>query len=321
MLRLTIFLAQILALLFSSLASADSPFVTPTEIKPATREHPLARAVLDRDQTEAVRLVQAGISLDLRIDESLVDNLLPRRARMGSDKAGYPLAIAAAALGLPGVLSAIGERAPEVLHVTDSDNKTAINYAAQQGYAKSVAVLLRYGLNPLQPPRGAWASGTPLSRAVAAGHVPVVKLLLDAIPAAQYASERVTEQVWSMTFPQFQDHMEVLHLLLEAGISPNYIAPQGGTALINAIENQNPAQVRLLIRHGAIAFSHHYRGRSAHEWAAYYAGGDASSNAREIAGLVGALKIEPSSWQKDRVTEKFEQTMRLIESPGSSEKR
>lgn len=311
----------LLALMFPILASAGNPVVTAEEAKAASSSQPLARALLARDQAEAVRLIQSGAPLDLSLDEDAVDDLLTKRARMlshGNNKPpGYPLAIAAALLGLPGVLEAMGEREPERLHVADSDNKTAINYAAHQGYAHCVAVLLRHGLNPLQPPHRAWASGTPLSRAVMKGSAPTVKLLLDAIPQAQYASDRVTEQVWSATNtpPQGPEHLAVLQTLLDAGVSPNYIAPQGGSALINAIENQNPAQVRLLIEHGAKAYSHRYRGRSAHEWAASYAGPDAAPAAREIAALVGALEIVPSAWQKDRAIERFEQSLPTIGAP------
>jgi hypothetical protein len=311
----------LLALWFPIWASAKNPLVSVEEAKAASHNTPLVRTLLARDQAGAIRLIQSGTPLDLSIDENTLDDLLTKRARMlsygNNTPPGYPLAIAAALLGLPGVLEAIGEREPARLHVADSDNKTAINYAAHQGYANCVAVLLRYGLNPLQPPRHAWASGTPLSRAVMKGSAPTVKLLLDAIPKAQYTSDRVTEQVWNATGipPQGPEHMAVLQTLLDAGISPNYIAPQGGSALINAIENQNPAQVRLLIEHGAKAYSHAYRGRTAHEWAAYYARPDASPAALEIAGLVGALKVEPSTWQKGKEIEQFENTLRMIGSP------
>ena len=73
---------------------------------------------------------------------------------------------------------------------------------------------------------------------------------------------------------------------------------------------------QLLIAHGAKAYSHRYRGRTAHEWAAYYARPDASPAALEIAGLVDALKVEPSVWQKDKEIENFENTLRVIEAPG-----
>lgn len=293
-----------------------------SHIWPAEREAALAGSLLTRNQAEAVRLIQTGAPLDLNLNEDAVDDQLTKRARNlshgNNTPPGYPLAIAAALLGLPGVLEAIGEREPVRLHVTDSDNQTAINYAAHQGYSHCVAVLLRYGLNPLQPPRHAWASGTPLSRAVMKGSAPTVKLLLDAIPKAQYTSDRVTEQVWSATNTPLQgaEHMAVLQTLLDAGVSPNYIAPQGGSALINAIESHDPAQVRLLIKHGAKAYSHRYRGRTAHEWAAHYAEPDASPAALEIAGLVGALKVEPSTWQKDKEIEKFERTLQMIGAPG-----
>lgn len=283
--------------------------------------HALTQALLARNQAEAVRLIESGVPLDARIDEDTLDDQLTKRARQVSPgdntPPGYPLAIAAALLGLPDVLEAIARREPAHLHVADRDNQTAINYAAHQGYARCVAVLLRHGLNPLQAPHSAWASGTPLSRAVMMGHAPVVKLLLDAIPKAQYGSDRVTEQVWVATFPQLQEHADVLQTLLDAGISPNYIAPQGGSALINAIENQNPAQVRLLIAHGAKAYGHRYRDRTAHEWAEYYAHLDASPAAQEIAGVLGTLRVEPSTWRKDREVEKFEETQRMIGSPGN----
>lgn len=311
----------LLALLFPVWASAGNPVVSAEEAKEASPSQPLVRALLARDQAEAVRLIQSGAPLDLSLDEDTVDDLLTKRARMLSHgnnmPPGYPLAIAAALLGLPDVLEAIGEREPARLHITDSDNKTALHYAAHQGYAACVAVLLRHGLNPLQSPRHAWASGTPLSRAVMKGSAPTVKLLLDAIPKSEYASDRVTEQVWSATNtpPQGPEYMAVLKTLLDAGISPNYIAPQGGSALISAIENQNPAQVRLLIEHGAKAYSQRYRGRTAHEWAAHYAGPDASPAAREIAGLIFQLKVESSDWVKDKEIEQFEKTLRMIESP------
>lgn len=314
----------LLALLFPVWASAENPFVSAETAKAASQNQPLLRALLARNQPEAIRLIQSGAPLDLSLDEDAVDDQLTKRARMLSHgnnaPPGYPLAIAAALLGLPGVLEAMGEREPARLHVTDSDNKNAINYAAHQGYANCVAVLLRHGLNPLQPPRHAWASGTPLSRAVMKGSAPTVKLLLDAIPKAQYTSDRVTEQVWSTTntLPQGPEHMAVLETLLDAGISPNYIAPQGGSALINAIENQNPAQVRLLIEHGAKAYAQRYRGRTAHEWATYYAGPDASPAALEIAALLGALKVEPSTWQKGKEIEQFEKTLHMIELPPST---
>lgn len=309
----------LLALMFPIFASADNSVVAAQEAKAASLSQPLARALLARDQDGAVRLIQSGAPLDLRIDEDSLDELLTKRARNlshgNNTPPGYPLAIAAALLGLPGVLEAVGEREPERLHVADSDNKTAINYAAHQGYVQCVAILLRHGLNPLQPPRHAWASGTPLSRAVMKGSAPTVKLLLDAIPQAQYASDRVTEQVWSATNtpPQGPEHLAVLQTLLDAGISPNYIAPQGGSALINAIENQNPAQVRLLIAHGAKAYSHPYRGRTAHEWAAYYAGPKASPAAEEIVALLGQLKVESTPWRKDREIEQFEKTLDMID--------
>ena len=311
----------LLALLFPVCAVAGNPVVSVGEANATSLNLPLVRALLARSQSEAIHLIQSGAPLDLSLDEATLDDLLTKRASQlshgNNTPSGYPLAIAAALLGLPGVLEAIGEREPARLHVTDSDNKTAINYAAHQGYVQCVAVLLRHGLNPLQPPRHAWASGTPLSQAVMMGHASVVKLLLDAIPKAQYTSDRVTEQVWSTTNtpPQGPEHMAVLQTLLDAGVSPNYIAPQGGSALINAIENQNPAQVRLLIAHGAKAYSHPYRGRTAHGWAAYYAELNDSPEAKKIAELVGTLKEETSTWQKSGEIKQFEETLHLIGAP------
>lgn len=304
---------------FSACSAETTQLVFRGDHQSDIRNDLLTRALLDRNQVEAVHLIQSGVPLDFSIDEDVVDELLTKRARMLSHgnniPPGYPIAITAALFGLPDVLAAIGERESARLHVTDSDNKTAINYAAHQGYDKCVAVLLRHGLNPLQPPKHAWAIGTPLSRAVIKGSAPVVKLLLDAIPKAQYASDRVMEQVWSVTNTpsQGQESIDVLNTLLDAGISPNYIAPQGGSALINAIENQNSEQVRILIAHGAKAYSHRYRGRTAHEWAAYYAGVDASTAAQEIAKQLTQLKVESSDWRKSKEVKGFENTLRMIE--------
>ncbi len=72
----------------------------------------LVRAVLADQPDEAVRLIEAGAALEVQASPAALNKLLPRHRRMDSDGrtplAGYPLAIAAAALGQPRVLHAIG---------------------------------------------------------------------------------------------------------------------------------------------------------------------------------------------------------------------
>lgn len=281
--------------------------------------HPLAAAILENNQEAAVAIIRAGIPPEFQIDRSAMLDRLPSRRWMrtvSDDTPDYPVAIAAASLGECRVLEALARYAPQALNASDADHRNGLHYAAQGGFVACIDVLLRHDLDPLQAPLSAPISATPLALAVQAGHAEAVRRLLAAIPKSQYGAVPITQLVWISTYPQLQDKPELLQALLDAGVPPNYIAPQGGTALINAIENRNPAQVRLLIEHGAKTDTHRYRDRTAHEWAAYYNEGYyQSAIGQDIQAMVQRLSPEASDWHKDKKTEEVERLYRLIETP------
>ncbi len=69
----------------------------------------------------------------------------------------------------------------------------------------------------------------------------------------------MAEQVWHAA--GFND-TPTLRVLLNAGVAPNYIAPQGSTALITSVKYGKLAQVQMLLKAGATVDDHHYKGQT-----------------------------------------------------------
>lgn len=287
-----------------------NPFIRPDE-----QRHPLVQAVLDRNDQEALRLIEAGAELDVEASRDALDRRMPSHFRpRGTGETpvlGYPLAIAAAARGMPKVLAAIGQRAPELLHRTDTNGRTALAYAAMAGYPNTTRVLLSHGLSPLHPAKEYPISETPLHLAVQLKEAEVVPLLMAAIPREQLGHTAVIESVW---IAAGFDNTAILKALLEAGASPNYIARQGGTALIVAVNDQNLEAVRLLLKHRATVDDHLYRGKSVRQYAEQQAERD-SPKAREILELIRQAPKVDRGWQKSRDTKAMEDIWQMIENP------
>lgn len=287
-----------------------NPFIRPDE-----HRHPLVQAVLDRNDQEALRLIEAGAELDIEASRNALDRRMPSHFRpRGSGETpvlGYPLAIAAAARGMPKVLAAIGQRVPELLHRTDTDGRTALAYAAMAGYPNTTRILLGHGLSPLHPAKQYPISETPLRLAVQLEEAEVVPLLMAAIPRDQLGHTAVIESVW---IAAGFEKTAILKALLEAGASPNYIARQGGTALIEAVNDRNLEAVRLLLKHGATVDDHLYRGKSVFQYAEQQAERD-SPKAREILELIRQAPKVDRGWQKSRDTKAMEDIWQMIENP------
>lgn len=220
---------------------------------------PLARALLRRDEDEALRLIEAGASLDDTVSELEVRRLAEPRVKVayvgGEPEKGYPLVVLAAVADLPRVVEAMGRRSVDRVRALDPNGYSALAWAARQGCDATVKTLLAFGLDPL-------AAGTdnytPLSLAVRKKQPGSVALLIRAIPTARYSDIAVAEHVWLAAY--FND-TPTLRALLEAGVPPNYVSPQGNTALIASVVDSRLEAVRLLLTHGARADTHLYRGR------------------------------------------------------------
>lgn len=273
----------------------------------------LVRAVLADQSDEAVRLIESGADLEVEASHRAMDDLLPRQRHMERDGRtpllGYPLAIAAAALGQPRVLRAIGQRDAKRLQATDIQGRTALAYAARSGFVESTRYLLSQGLDPLKHANRAPFSNTPLALAVQEKRVETVALMLAAIPKEKYAGVEVAEQVWMASS---SDDIALLRTLLEAGVPPHYISPQGSTALINSVLYHRLEHVRLLLKHGATVDEHRYKGLTIFEMAKANTvkGGD---DAQEIGQLIQAAPRTASTWEKPANSQQLENLWKMIE--------
>ena len=138
--------------------------------------------------------------------------------------------------------------------------------------------------------------------AVQEKRVETVALLLAAIPKEKYAGVEVAEQVWMASS---SDDIALLRILLEAGVPPHYISPQGSTALINSVLYYRLDHVKLLLQHGATVDEHRYKGRSVFEIAkaTTVKGGD---DAKEINRLIQAAPRSTTKWEKSKAVEALE---------------
>ncbi len=289
----------------------ENPFIRPDE-----HRFPLVQAVLERNTEEALRLIDAGAPLDVEASPEAMRRTMPYHFQpeaYGQTPAiGYPLAIAAAAQGMPKVLEAIGKRAPELLRRTDTDHRNALAYAALGGFVSSTRILLGHGLDPLHPARVHPISNTPLELATWLSHTDVVALLMAAIPRERLGHTAVLESVW---IAAGRNDLATLKVLLEGGANPNYIAPQGGTALMDAVKYRRIDLVRLLLKHGATVDDHLYRGLNVLQYAEKEAA-NGDPVAREILELIRTAPRQDRGWKKSRDTEALEQLWKMIENPG-----
>jgi hypothetical protein len=244
-----------------------------------------------------------------------MDDLLPRKRQMERDGrtplVGYPLAIAAAAVGMPKVLQAIGQRDPQRLRATDINGRTALVYAARSGFLASTRYLLDQGLDPIKRANTDPISNTPLALAVQEKRSEAVALLVAAIPKEKFTWVEVAEQVWLAA--SFND-LPTLRVLLEAGVPPDYIAPQGSTALISSVIDGNLEQVQLLLKHGVTLDDHPCRGRSIFEHAEAKRQ-TGSKNAEAIHALIQNAPRRERKWEKSPEVETLESLWRMIEHP------
>lgn len=273
---------------------------------------PLVQSLIKRDEAEAVRLVEAGASLDDKVSSHEIRRMAEPQVKVayagGEPERDYPVVILAALADLPRVVAAIGRRAPAALAATDPDGNTALAWASRSGHAEMVRLLLDQGGDPLQRDRN---NHTPLSLAVRRKQAGVTRLLIAAIPRGQYAEIGVVDQVW---LASYGGDTATTRALVEAGVPPDYVAPQGNTALISAVMDSDLERVRLLLDRGAVVHLHRYRGETIFDRAEANLASD-TQDAREIHRLIHAASRREGGWTKSAETELTEELMKLLNPP------
>ena len=270
---------------------------------------PLTQSILKRDEGEALRLIDGGARVDEMVSENEIRRLAAPRVKTayvgGEPPADYPLVVLAAVADLPRVVAAIVKRSPELLAATDPRGNTALAWAARSGHCAVVRLLLESGLDPLRRDDDGY---TPLALAVRKKAAPVVALLVAAIARERYGQTAVAEQVW---IASYQSDSATLRALLEAGVPPNYIAPQGNSALISAVDDVSLERVELLLKHGATVDDHRYRGRDIFEIARAKLSGE-NANAEKIVRLIEGAPRSANRWKKSADVERIETLWQMI---------
>ncbi|CAM9510965.1 unnamed protein product, partial [Hapterophycus canaliculatus] len=158
--------------------------------------------------------------------------------------------------------------------VTDKDGVTTLMSAASHGHAQACKVLLDAG-SPLDTK--ASSGGTALMFAAAAGYTDVVTLLLDrgadanaTVKASETYKANVlkskvgdgdspagvethTDGVTSLMVAAVGGHMDVMHVLVEAGADVRAVDEQGLSALLNAVKGNFGDAASYLVEKGADA--------------------------------------------------------------------
>lgn len=273
---------------------------------------PLVQSLLKRDETEALRLIENGASLVDFVSEHEIRRMAEPRVKIsyigGEPKADYPLAILAAVADLPRVVAAMCTRMPGALSAPDPKGNTALAWAARSGHVEVIKVLLAHGLDPLHRDDDNY---TPLSLAVYKEQAEAVRLLIAAIPRERYREVGVFDQVWMASY---LGDTPTLRVLLEAGVPPDYIAPQGNTALISAVGDGDLERVKLLLKHGATVDEHPYKGKNIFEIAEEKLS-RGTADAKEIHRLIQAAPRIESNWKKPADVVHMEKFFRMLEHP------
>jgi hypothetical protein len=153
-----------------------------------------------------------------------------------------------------------------------------------------------------------------LALAVGEHRSEVVALLVAAIPKEKYTQVEVAEQVW---IAAYRNDIATLRVLLEAGVPPHYISPQGSTALITSVQDGKLEQVQLLLKYGATVDEHPYKGKSIFEIAEDKLSWK-TKEVKEIHRLIQAAPRTTSNWKKPADVEALESLWKIIEGVNSS---
>lgn len=174
---------------------------------------------------------------------------------------------------------------------------------------ESSRYLLSQGLDPIQRTPKHPISNTPLALAVGEHRSEVVALLVAAIPKEKFTQVEVAEQVW---IAAYRNDIATLRVLLEAGVPPHYISPQGSTALITSVQDGKLEQVQMLLKYGATVDEHPYKGKSIFEIAEEKLSWK-TAEAKEIHRLIQAAPRSESHWKKPADVEQLENLWKMID--------
>jgi ankyrin repeat protein len=142
------------------------------------------------------------------------------------------------------------------LDATDSDNRSPLSYAAENGHAGIARLLLATGrVNPVLPDR---LGRTPLSWAAENGHDVVAKLLLENDQVDINSQDAILHYT-PLSYAARNGHEAVVRVLLTAEfVNPEYLDRGGRNSLSLAAEGGSQATVKALLDFGTVVESDYY---------------------------------------------------------------
>lgn len=254
-------LAAASLLLTTTLSAAPQPLPCSTTTDASM---PIVQAALKKDEAEVLRSIADGADLTLCVSEREVMLLAEPSKRItyvGKPDPGYPLVVLLAVANLPQALAALIERAPDQAHALDPYGNSALAWAARLTHVEVVRRLLAAGLDPLQKNahRQSALSLLAMKRDASSAKTETARLLIARVPSDRFSSIGVVDMVWMAAY---MEDFDMTRVLVEAGVPPHYVAPQGRTALYSAVEARNLEAVRFLLAHGARVSNTPYRGQT-----------------------------------------------------------
>ncbi len=146
---------------------------------------------------------------------------------------------------------------PSRIDTADAAGRQAIHFAANNGDADMVSLLLKFGADPSAATK---AHTTVLHFAAAAGNVPVINLLLERRVGVD---EKNIQGVTPLYFAAIRGKIEAVAVLLKAGSRIDAPDPEDGTPLQAAAQAGDLAMVKYLTENGADILHRDSIGRTA----------------------------------------------------------
>ncbi|KIW88525.1 uncharacterized protein Z519_11094 [Cladophialophora bantiana CBS 173.52] len=141
----------------------------------------------------------------------------------------------------------LGEN-PNAIYLTDTQNRTVLDWATARAQLEDITLPLRYGADPNNTDE-TWR--TPVLHAVDSHNIPCPRLILKGGGNPNPVMPKGIYQSSPLTAAGFAGTPEMLKLLLDFDANPKACNPEGLTALHSVARTQNVECARLLLEYGA----------------------------------------------------------------------
>ena len=217
----------------------------------------LGWAIIKKDTTTAIKLIEEGADLHLYENENSIRKIVTPTVKItyvgGMENKAYPPVILAAVSGQDEIIKAIRVKDKEAIYLKDMDGNDALMWASREGHVSTVKLLLEYGFDPLYVSPLSKLSAYELS--MRKDKDKVLELFITHL-LKQNRTEKFEETIWRLAG---DDELGIVKKLLELGVKDNYkgIAPR--TSLMKAIEWGNLDNFKLLVKYGSDPYESNIR--------------------------------------------------------------